>query len=159
MDATTYRKLMGHFATGVTVITTDNEGWLHGMTANAMTSVSLDPLLLLVCVDRNARCHREIVAAGKFGVNILSAEQEEVSATFAQKGSPEQGRLRGVPFRKGPNGTPILSGCLASLECRVFERCSGGDHDIFVGEVLGGNLGDDLRPLLFYSGAYRRLAE
>ena len=101
IDAPRYRQIIGHFATGVTVITTAHEGWLHGMTANAVTSVSLDPVLLLVCVDKTANMHEQIVKAGRFAVNILTDEQEDVSRTFAATTEPEQNALQGVAYKLG----------------------------------------------------------
>jgi flavin reductase (DIM6/NTAB) family NADH-FMN oxidoreductase RutF len=157
IDAASYRRIIGQFATGVTVVTTAVDGRLHGMTANALTSVSLDPLLLLVCVDKGTHAHDELTNAGRFGVNILAEEQEEVSNLFAATTEPEQGRLQGVSYHLGPNGAPIIDGCLAYVECAVTDRCPGGDHTIFIGEVLGGEIVREAPPLVFFEGRYRRL--
>ena len=157
IDAASYRRIIGQFATGVTVVTTAVDGRLHGMTANALTSVSLDPVLLLVCVDKGTHAHDELTNAGRFGVNILAEEQEEVSNLFAATTEPEQGRLQGVSYHLGPNGAPIIDGCLAYVECAVTDRCPGGDHTIFIGEVLGGEIVREAPPLLFFEGRYRRL--
>ncbi|MEM1248363.1 MAG: flavin reductase family protein [Acidobacteriota bacterium] len=157
MDDKAFRNLMGQFATGVTVVTTNVDGDLHGMTANAVTSVSLDPLLLLVCVVRGNNCHQQLQKSSHFAVNILSAEQEDVSNTFARSGDPEAGELRGADYQLGAEGSPILAGTLGWVECRKSEVLAGGDHDIFVGEALSGEiLGGD--PLLFWGGGYRRIA-
>jgi flavin reductase (DIM6/NTAB) family NADH-FMN oxidoreductase RutF len=159
IEPRTYRDIWGNFATGVTVITTEVDGWLHGMTANGVTSVSLDPLLMLVCVDKGARCHAQLSAAGKFGVSFLTQEQEDVSNLFAKGVDPEQGALRGAAFHFGANGTAILDDCLAHLECRLVETLAGGDHDIFVGEAIGGEISrPEAPPLLFFRGGYRQLA-
>jgi flavin reductase (DIM6/NTAB) family NADH-FMN oxidoreductase RutF len=158
IESRTYRDIWGNFATGVTVITTDVDGWLHGMTANGVTSVSLDPLLMLVCVDKGARCHAQLNAAGKFGVSFLTQDQEDMSNLFAKGADPEQGALRGAPFHTGPQGTPILDGSLAHLECRLTEVLAGGDHDIFIGEAIGGEItAPEAAPLLFFRGGYRQL--
>ena len=157
IDASRYRQIMGHFATGVTVVTTAVDGWLHGMTASAVASLSLDPLLLLVCVDKAAHAYDELTKAGRFGVNILAEEQEELSRLFAETSEPEQGQLRGAGYHFGPNGTPVLEDCLAYLECAVADQCAGGDHTIFIGQVLGGEVVREAPPLLFYRGGYRRL--
>ncbi len=158
IDAASYRRIIGQFATGVTVVTTAVDGWLHGITANALTSVSLDPLLLLVCVDKEAHGHEELAAGGRFGVNILSDEQEDISNLFATKAAPEQGQLRGgVPYRLGPHGTPLLEGCLSYIECDVVESHEGGDHTIFIGQVLGAETLREVPPLLFFQGRYRRI--
>jgi flavin reductase (DIM6/NTAB) family NADH-FMN oxidoreductase RutF len=157
MEAARFRQIFGHFATGVTVVTTAVDGWLHGMTANAVTSVSLDPLLLLVCVDKTAHAHEQLSKAGRFGVNILADEQEDVSRIFAATAEPEQGQLRGAAYHFGRQGTPVLDGCLAYLECEVTEQVNAGDHTIFLGRVLDGEVERESPPLLFYRGGYRRL--
>jgi flavin reductase (DIM6/NTAB) family NADH-FMN oxidoreductase RutF len=160
LDARSYRDIWGSFATGVTIITTAVDGWFHGMTANGVTSVSLDPLLMIVCVDKSTRCHGQLRSAGKFGVSFLGQDQEAVSATFAKRGDPECGTLRGIAFHLGPEGTPIVDGSMAYLECRLAEVLPGGDHDIFLGEALGGEiLRTDAAPLLFFRGKYRQLRE
>ena len=157
IDASEYRGIIGKFATGVTVVTTGVDGWLHGMTANAITSVSLDPLLLLVCVDKEAHTHDHLSHAGAFTVSILAEDQQDLSKTFATSNKPEEGRLQGVGYRIGENGAPIIDGCLASIQCEVTERADGGDHTIFFGRVLDAAIERDAPPLLFYQGTYRKL--
>jgi flavin reductase (DIM6/NTAB) family NADH-FMN oxidoreductase RutF len=158
MDAKEFRSIIGNFATGVTVITTAAGDELQGMTANAFTSLSLDPLMVLICVDRASHTHRVLRAGGAFAVNILGAHQEEVSRLFARKAEPERGALRGQPFRIGETGAPVLEQCLAYLECRVSEELPGGDHTIFLGEVVDAAVLDDGPPLLFFRAEYRELA-
>jgi len=157
IDAARFRQIIGHFATGVTVITTAHEGWLHGMTANAITSVSLDPLLLLICVDHAAHAHEQLTKAGGFAVNILGEEQEDLSRLFANTAEPEQNSLRGAAYHFAMHGAPVLDESLAYLECEVIDRCEGGDHTIFIGAVLEGDLVQEAAPLIFYRGGYRRL--
>lgn len=158
IDAATYRRTIGQFATGVTVVTTSVDGWVHGITVNALTSVSLDPLLLLVCIDKEAHGHEQLIEAGRFGVNILSDDQEDVSNLFATKAPPEQGQLRGgVPYRLGAHGTPHLEGSLAFVECDIVDSHEGGDHTIFMGQVLSAEILRETQPLLFFQGRYRRL--
>jgi flavin reductase (DIM6/NTAB) family NADH-FMN oxidoreductase RutF len=157
LDAKRYRNIIGQFATGVTIVTTAVDGWLHGMTANAITSVSLDPLLLLVCVDKEAHTHDHLNKAGAFTVNILGESQEDVSNTFAASTKPEDGRLQGFEYRLGANGAPILEGCLSHIECKVTEQTEGGDHTIFIGQVLAAETYQEAPPLLFYQGKYRKL--
>jgi flavin reductase (DIM6/NTAB) family NADH-FMN oxidoreductase RutF len=154
IDAAGFRQIMGHFATGVTVVTSALDGRLHGMTANAVTSVSINPVLLLVCVEKNAHMHQEIETSGRFGVNILSQSQEHASRLFATKMEPEEGRMGGLDFHLGPNGLPVLEGAIAFLECEVKERCEGGDHSIFIGAVIHGEVLDETSPLLFFRGGY-----
>ncbi len=146
---------MGQFATGVTVITTRVDDELHGMTANSVTSVSLEPLLILVCLMREARTSLAIKQAERFAVNILGEGQEEMSRRFAR---PGQDHFEGLDIGAGPHGLPLLPGCLAYLTCRVTEIVSAGDHDVVFAEVEycesnpnGGS------PLLFFQGGYRTL--
>lgn len=157
MDAPQFRQVFGHFATGITVITTAFDGWLHGMTANAVTSVSLDPLLLLVCIDKTAHAHDQITKSGKFGVNILSEDQEDISRLFAEHTAPEQDKLQGAAYYLGPNGTPVLENCLGYIECAVTDQCAGGDHTIFIGNAVHGEVLREAPPLLFFRGGYRKL--
>ena len=159
LDARVYRDIWGVFTTGVTVVTTNCDGWLHGMTANGVTSVSLDPLLMLVCVAKSSRCHAQLTETGKFGISLLAEDQKDLSDLFAQSSDPEEGALRGAAFYTGPSGTPLLDGCLAYLECEVKDVLAGGDHDIFLGAALDGKMVDTERaPLIFFRGGYRQLA-
>lgn len=159
IEAADYRRIIGQFATGVTVLTTANDGLLHGMTANAITSVSLDPPLLLVCVDKAAHSHEQFTRSGRFTVNILAEDQQEVSQIFAAASEPEQGRLQGVAFHLGANGAPVIEGCLAYIECAVADHFEGGDHTIFIAGVEDAAVAGEAAPLLFYQGTYRRLAD
>lgn len=150
-----YRRTIGMFATGVTVITTAMGDHLKGMTANAVTSVSLDPTLLLVCVDKAAHTHPILKEAGAFAVNILASDQEELSRLFASKESHLSTDLFGLPHKRGALGSPIFDNVLAYVECRVAEILPGGDHDIFMGEVMDMDaLRPGAEPLLFYRGKY-----
>ena len=159
IDRDSFRSIVGNFATGVTVITTKVEDRLHGFTANAVTSLSLDPLLLLVCVDKAANAHAEIEKAGSFGVNILAHDQRDISQLFAEKGQPESGRLRGdTPYALGDHGVPLIDGCLGTLECEVAGAVEGGDHTIFIGRVVSGSADSQRPPLLFFRGTYAELA-
>jgi flavin reductase (DIM6/NTAB) family NADH-FMN oxidoreductase RutF len=159
LDAEAFRQVMGNFATGVTVVTTNVDGRLHGFTANAVTSVSLDPLLFLVCVDKKANAHGELSRAKHFGVNVLSTEQQHVSNTFAKSALPEEGSLRGVSHRLGATGVPLLDDCIAWLECEVHELMEGGDHTIVIGRAVAGCVDSDAPPLIFFRGRYRRIAD
>ena len=157
MDDKAFRSLMGQFATGITVVTTNVGGQLHGMTANAFTSLSLDPLLLLVCVVKGTTCHQQMQQATHFGINILSADQEDLSNTFAKSGDPENGSLRGASFELGLHDVPKINDSLAWVTCRKAEVLPGGDHDIFLGEALDGDTQEDASPLLFFRGGYQRI--
>ena len=158
LDPQQFRTIIGSFATGVTVITAAAGDELQGMTANAFTSLSLDPLMVLICVDKGSHTHRVLEQGRAFTVNVLASHQEAVSRIFAKKAGPERGSLRGQPFRIGETGAPVLQDCLAYLECRVSEELSGGDHTIFVGEVVDAAVVGEGGPLLFFRGAYRELA-
>jgi flavin reductase (DIM6/NTAB) family NADH-FMN oxidoreductase RutF len=158
IDPQTFRGILGNFATGVTVITVADGDEMQGMTANAFTSLSLDPLMVLICVDRASHTHRVLQGGRAFAVNVLSSDQENVSRLFAKKAPPERGTLRGEKFRIGETGAPVLTDCLAYIECRVAEELSGGDHTIFLGEVVDAAVVKDGNPLLFFRGSYRELA-
>ncbi|MYF04603.1 MAG: flavin reductase family protein [Holophagales bacterium] len=158
MDRDTYRSLIGQFATGVTVVTTNVDGRLHGMTANAVCSLSLEPLQLLVCVDRESNCYRQMQRAEAFGLSILACDQEEISNAFARTTAPAAVSLLGVAFRQGRLGEPLIENALAHLECRIAERIDGGDHISVIGDVGAGERLRDAEPLLFYGGRYARLS-
>ena len=159
IDPTEYRNIIGRLPTGVTVITAaEDDGHLHGMTANAVTSLSLEPPMVLVCIDKNAQAHAVIERARAFAVNILGEHQEHLSRLFAISEEPEQGRLRGLAFTTGRTGAPILADCVAYLECRLREIAEGGDHSIFMGEVVAQGVVNDVAPLLFFRGQYRGVA-
>ncbi len=157
-SSTDFRAAVGAFATGVTVVTTKGEEHAFGMTANAFSSVSLDPPLVLVCVMRPSEGAEQISRNGAFAVNILSAEQEPMSRYFASRERP-RGRdaFKEVAHRIGASGSPILDGAAASLDCRLHADHEAGDHRIFIGEVLELELGAELLPLVFHGGRYRAL--
>jgi flavin reductase (DIM6/NTAB) family NADH-FMN oxidoreductase RutF len=147
--------LMASFASSVTVITSKGQdGVVRGLTASAFSSVSLDPRLCLVCVDNRSESIGAIRESETFVVNILASDQEEISRRFASK-LPD--KFDGIPFRPGPEtGSPILDGVLAWIECRVHSVAPGGDHTIFVGEILDGTANEGT-PLIYFRGQYRQL--
>ena len=149
------RRVMGHFATGVTVITTrEANGAPTGFTANAVTSVSLDPPLILICVDKTADSYPAFQESGVFVVNVLAEEQEDVSRRFATKG---KGKFDGVGYRLDESGCAVLENSIAHVECRIVQTHDAGDHTIYVAEVESGDA-RELPPLLFYRGGYRKIA-
>ncbi|HUO04894.1 MAG TPA: flavin reductase family protein [Candidatus Binataceae bacterium] len=157
IEKTELRRVMGHFATGVTVITSRRaSGELHGLTANAFTSVSLTPPLVLVCVDKKAESYPCFDESKVFTVNILAADQESVSRRFAVSGG---NKFDGISHRLGANGTPILDGVIAWVECRVTSAIEAGDHTIYVGEIEQSETPREAKPLLFYRGGYRALGD
>ena len=150
------REVMARFATGITVLTAAGEDG-HGMTANAFTSVSLDPPLALCCVAKTARLHDAIERGRHFAVSVLGAEQEHIARYFASKDRPAgAAQFDAVDWLAAPRtGAPLLSGALAWLECEITQIYNGGDHSIFLGEVVGSFRGDAGEALLFYGGEYQ----
>ncbi len=157
VDPSAFRRVMGTFATGVTVVAAQQGDEIHGMTANAFTSVSLDPLLVLVCIATRARMDRFIERAGGFSVNFLSTDQEPLSRYFANVWAPQAP----PEFRfERWEGGPRLVGSLASVGCTVDHAVEAGDHRVVFGRVVALFEGDPAGgPLLFFSGKYRRLSE
>jgi flavin reductase (DIM6/NTAB) family NADH-FMN oxidoreductase RutF len=150
------RQVMGHFATGVTIITTlTKAAQLHGLTANAFTSVSLEPPLLLISVDKKAESWPAFEESRVFTVNILSDNQEGLSRKFAVSGG---NKFEGVAYRIGANGAPILDGTLAYIECTLYAAYDGGDHSIYLGEIQQAEIHEG-KPLVFYRGGYRALGD
>lgn len=152
-----FRQLLGRFATGVTVLTTRASpgGEPIGMTASSVASVSLDPPLVLVSVDRRHEMHAALEAASHFVLNVLAADQEALSRRFA---ADEPNRFGGVGFRPNKQGIAVLDGVLAHIECEKQAVVPAGDHTVFFGLVVGGSV-TDRRPLLYYRGGYAGLRE
>jgi flavin reductase (DIM6/NTAB) family NADH-FMN oxidoreductase RutF len=152
-----FRHAIGHFATGVTVVTSiAADGQPVGTTANAVSSLSLDPTLVLVCFDRASLTLEAVRAHGAFVVNVLAAPQRHLSVNFAHRGLAAA--WEGVRHRPGPTGSPRLDGVLAALECTVEHRLPGGDHEIVVGRVREVETAEgDVAPLLYWRGAYASL--
>jgi flavin reductase (DIM6/NTAB) family NADH-FMN oxidoreductase RutF len=157
LSAADFRHAIGHFATGVTVITSVGpDGQPVGTTANAVSSLSLDPPLILVCFDQSSQTLEAVQAHGAFAVNVLAAPQQHLSANFARRGLAAA--WDGVRHRPGLTGSPRLHGVLATLECTVEHRLPGGDHEIVVGRVRDVETGDaEAAPLLFWRGGYASL--
>lgn len=151
-----FRKVAGCFATGVTVVTTqDREGVPYGLTVNSFTSVSLDPPLVLVCLDNGLTGLDIFLESRRFAVNILTNAQQDISNHFASRGT---NRSEG-PYAPGQTGIPVVSGSMAWFECETVHEYAGGDHVILVGEVKTARLGDpESAPLLFYRGRYRDIS-
>jgi flavin reductase len=158
-DADALRSAMSHFPTGVTVVTSGREERVEGMTANAVISVSLDPLLFLVSVHKDARINQRIREEGSFTVNLLADDQEGLSRLFA---SPE--RSSGLPALHSLGGgygsveAPLAAGALAAIDCELAEIYAGGDHALFLGRVVEIRLGDTRKgPLIYHEGGYPAL--
>lgn len=152
MDKTALRATFGRFATGVTIVSCEREGQVHGMTANSFTSVSLDPALVLISLGNNTRMAKLLGESGDFGLTILSAAQEGLSNHFSGRPGAEP-----IAFTR-THGVPMIAGALAGLVCRLRDVWPAGDHSLFVGEVLHHEQGgEDMPPLLFYRGRYRQI--
>ena len=151
---------MGCFATGVTIITVDLEGEVHGMTANAFASVSLDPMLVLVCVDHTTRTHAHLHAKKRFGINVLCQGQKAISEYYARPERTHENAEAeaGARFERTKHGTPVLQGSLAYLECRLDLAQVAGDHTIFIAEVEDVVVREG-QALLFFRGKYREVGE
>lgn len=159
-DVATFRLVAGRFATGVCVLTAVDGGFDHAMTANAFTTVSLEPMLVLACVETEARFHDAVLSAGEWAVSILDSGSRPVSDWLANRGRPLVGQLDRVPFHRGPlTGAPLVDGALGWMECRTTAVHPGGDHSIVVAEVIGLEAGTpDADPLLYYRSGYHKLA-
>jgi len=153
-----FRSTLGAFATGVTVITTQGTDHPYGMTANAFSSVSLDPPLILVCIKKESEGNEVIQRNGVFAVNILGIEHEPISRFFASRHRPRgQEAFSEIPHRSGVTGCPILEGAAGHLDCRLVASHEAGDHVIFIGEVVGLEMDPSVPPLVFHQGQYCRL--
>jgi flavin reductase (DIM6/NTAB) family NADH-FMN oxidoreductase RutF len=150
-----FRTALSRFASGVTVVTTtDGHGKPFGMTVSAFSSLSLEPPLILICIDKKASGHGHFSPGSTFAVNILAEDQEEVSRRFASR---DVDRFNGIGYRSGTTGVPLLEGAIARIECRVTDIYAGGDHTIVVGELVATEVSDG-KPLAYYRGGYAQLA-
>ena len=156
-----FRRACGRFATGICVAATTDRGVDYAMTVSAFTSVSLDPLLVLVCVEKITRFHEAVLSSGAWTISVLPEDAEDVSRWFAEKGRPTHAQFADHPHHPAPvTGMPVLDIATAMLECRTRAVYDGGDHDIVIADVVG--LWSDPRdrnPLLYVEGRYRRLAD
>ena len=150
VDGLAFREAIAHFATGVTVVTTTHDGRPAGMTASAVCSLSLDPVLLVVCIDNRLATHKAIDASKRFAVNVLGERDEELARRFARRA---EDKFAGVALVEGSD-PPILSRAIAHFVCTVHERVPGGDHSIFIGQVLHCEATPGRRPLLYYRSAF-----
>ncbi len=156
IDSTLFRDILSQFASGVTIVTTRNGETLHGLTVSSFCSVSLEPPLILVCIDKKASSHPVLQTSKRFAVNFLTAAQQDISNRFADpRRSPEE-RFQGLAVRTAVTQSPILPDVLAYLDCEVYAEYDGGDHTIFVGKVVAGEVGEGA-PLLYWNRGYREL--
>ena len=154
------RAMMGRFATGVSVVAARHGPLLAGMTANAIASISVDPPLMMASISGRAETHTAIVGSHAFAVSVLSREQRALAECFAQPTTATKLKaFCGADWHEAETGSPILEGALAYFDCRLTARHDGGDHTIFIGEVVAAGYRTDAEPLLWYASGYRQLAE
>ncbi|MEE8057951.1 MAG: flavin reductase family protein [Pseudomonadales bacterium] len=155
LDSREFRNALGSFATGVCVITANTEGHeAIGMTVNSFTSVSLDPALVLWCLQNDSECGPLFEKVDKFAVNILAADQQDLSTFYARQGDH---LLASEHFRISNSGIPVMRGVVTTFECDMWARYPGGDHIILIGEAFAMETNTNKQPLLFSSGQYREL--
>ena len=150
-----FRQALGRFASGVTVVTCKSEGGDPcGITVSAFSSLSLEPALVLICIDKRASVHEELKEGRSFAVNFLAQDQEAISRRFASR---DEDRFKGLGYHEGQTGAPLIDGALAYIECRVAHSYPGGDHTIFVGQVETSGVNEG-KPLLYFRGGYSSIA-
>jgi flavin reductase (DIM6/NTAB) family NADH-FMN oxidoreductase RutF len=157
VDTVLYRQVAGRFAASVTVVTTGKDGDYHGMTATAFCSLSLEPTLVLICVEKTANTLPFLHDSGVFNINILSEHQEYLSRLFAEKELQETHGFKDIAYTLGVTGAPLLKDCIGYLQCRVVSSHEGGDHIIFIGSVESAEVGEEDGPLLYFRSGYRRI--
>jgi flavin reductase (DIM6/NTAB) family NADH-FMN oxidoreductase RutF len=152
------RAVMRQWATGVALVTVGNEKHAHGMTVNSLTSISLEPPLILVSMERSTRTHRMALEFGHFAVTILHSHQRELSEIFAGRTSDNDDRFKGIETRTTPSGIPIPADSLGVLDCRIDRTITAGTHSVFFARVEYAQVSGDEPPLLYFNRAYRKLA-
>lgn len=155
VDSSAFREALGHFASGVTVVTMAANGKSSGLTVSAFSSLSLHPPYILVCIDKRSSTLELVRASHVFVVHILALEQMDLSNHFASK---IEDKLANIPHHTGSLGAPILENTLAYLECRMIQEIDAGDHYIYIGEVENSSVNPDKAPLLYFHGQYHSLA-
>jgi flavin reductase (DIM6/NTAB) family NADH-FMN oxidoreductase RutF len=159
VDEAVFRRTVARFPTGVCVLTTRDAGLDHAMTVSSFTSVSLEPLLVLICVELEARFHDAVISAGFWGVNILDADSRATADWLATRGRPLHGQLDRTPHQPGrATGAPLLTAATGTLECRTEAIHPGGDHSIIVGAVVSAQMSENSESaLVYHRGSYKRL--
>ncbi len=153
------RAMMGRFATGVTVVAARHGPLLAGMTVNAVASISIDPPLMMASIARRAETHGAIIGSHAFALSVLAADQQELAECFAQPTTADKlKRFCDAAWHEAETGSPILEDALAYFDCRLTARHDGGDHTVFLGEIVAAGYREDADPLLWYGSEYRALA-
>lgn len=159
LDQRRLRDLMARFATGVTVVAARHGPLLAGMTANAVASISVDPPLMMASIGRRAETHGAIIGSHAFAISVLADDQRELAECFARPTTAEKlTGFCGAAWHEAETGSPILDGALAYFDCRLTARYDGGDHTIFLGEIVAAGYRDDASPLLWYGSRFRSIA-
>ncbi len=152
------RDLMARFATGVSVVAARHGPLLAGMTANAIASISIDPPLMMASIGKRAETHRAIVGSHAFAISVLADDQQGLAECFARPTTAEKlTGFCGASWEEAETGSPVLDGALAFFDCRLTERHDGGDHTLFLGEIVAAGFREDAEPLLWYASGYHRL--
>jgi flavin reductase (DIM6/NTAB) family NADH-FMN oxidoreductase RutF len=155
ITAQEYRAVMRNLVSGVTIVTTELDGQPYGMTATSFTSVSLEPMLVQVCLEKDSRTHHAVKGSRDMAINILAAGQEQIARQFAAPGSTG---FDNCEIAAGETGLPLIAGAIGHLECRVVQEFEGGDHTIFLAEVAAGKAGEGT-PLVHFRGDYQTMDE
>lgn len=155
IDDALFKLAMSHFASGVTIVTTVDDGVPHGLTVASFASLSLRPPLVVICIESATKSHDAILNAGIFGVSMLGADQAAISGRFASKAIED--RFAGIATRTGVLGVPLIEGAVCTIECRVQDRLPGGDHTIFTGQVVAAQASEGA-PLVYFRSGYHHLA-
>jgi flavin reductase (DIM6/NTAB) family NADH-FMN oxidoreductase RutF len=155
LDPENFRRAIGHFASGVTIVTATHGGRDHGMTASAVSSLSLEPTMLLICVNRRAGTHAAIQTSGRFAVHVLASDQQEFARRFA---TPNGDKFAGLAIDRGAGGLPVIRDALARFECEVAQSVPGGTHTVFLGAVQSACVSAG-EPLLCFRGQFGQFAD
>ena len=154
------RSMMGRFATGVTVVAARRGPLLAGMTANAIATISMDPPLMMASINTRSETHQGIIESHAFAVSVLSSGQRSIAECFAQPTTAAKlRRFCDAPWHEAETGSPILDGSIAYFDCRLIERHPGGDHTLFIGEIVAAGFEEEGDPLIYFASGYRRLHE
>jgi flavin reductase (DIM6/NTAB) family NADH-FMN oxidoreductase RutF len=152
------RSMMGRFATGVTIVAARRGPLLAGMTANAIATISMDPPLMMASINARSETHQAIIESHSFAVSVLSTEQRAIAECFAQPTTAAKlRRFCDAPWHEAETGSPVLDGSIAYFDCRLIERHAGGDHTLFIGEIVAAGFEEDSDPLIYFASGYRRL--
>ena len=143
-----FKELMRRFAAGVTLVTFNENGKFGGLTVSSFCSLSMDPPLVLICIDRKIASHESLEKTATFGVNICNSEQGKIAWDFANSNIDKNELIKSLPHTLTELGTPLLEGCLAAMECKITQKYDGGDHTIFIGQVEEGTYDENAEPLV-----------